>query len=55
MEGARTLPQTNLRMPVDLKQWLQERATANRRSLNSEIVSRLEDSRKQEEASQQAA
>jgi hypothetical protein len=38
-----------LRMPSDLKEWVQKQAEQNRRSLTSEIVVRLEQSRKQEE------
>jgi Arc-like DNA binding dprotein len=34
-----------LRLPPELKAWLEEQARANRRSLNSEIVFRLEQSR----------
>ena len=38
-----------LRMPPELKAWLEVRAKENRRSLNSEIVFRLEQSREAEE------
>lgn len=38
-----------LRLPPDLKVWLEQQAKANRRSLNSEIVYRLEQSRTQQE------
>jgi len=38
-----------LRIPPELKAWLEERAKANRRSLNSEIVFRLQQSRQAEE------
>jgi hypothetical protein len=36
-------------MPPDLKSWLTHQAAANRRSLNSELVKRLEESRKRDE------
>ncbi len=35
-----------LRLPPELKQWLSERATENRRSLNAEIIKRLDDTKK---------
>lgn len=41
--------QTNVRLPVELKQWLKEQATDNRRSFNSEVISRLEESRNRQE------
>lgn len=37
--------QTNLRLPMELKTWLQEQAEAARRSLTAEVVLRLEESR----------
>lgn len=37
-----------LRLPPDLKAWLQEQADKNHRSLNGEITKRLEDSRREE-------
>ena len=37
--------QTNVRLPRILKDWLREQAAKNRRSLTSEIVTRLEESR----------
>ncbi|WP_399696549.1 Arc family DNA-binding protein [Xenophilus sp.] len=50
---ARADKQTNIRLPDQLKEWLLERAGDNRRSLTSEVVMRLEQSRKAEiEASQ---
>jgi uncharacterized protein (DUF1778 family) len=42
MKGARTAPQTNLRMPPELKDLLQKKAEVNRRSLTGEIIARLE-------------
>lgn len=38
------------RLPHELAQWLKHKAVDNRRSLNSEILHRLEQSRKAEEA-----
>jgi hypothetical protein len=35
-------------MPPELKEWLSEEATRNRRSLNGEIIKRLEESRAQQ-------
>lgn len=37
-----------VRLPDELKQWLKHQAIDNRRSLNAEIVVRLEESRRQE-------
>lgn len=37
-----------VRLPPELKQWLGEQALSNRRSLNSEMIKRLEDSRRRE-------
>jgi predicted HicB family RNase H-like nuclease len=41
MKGARELPKMMLRVPVEVKERLQEHAKASLRSLNSEIVGRL--------------
>ena len=38
------------RLPYDLAQWLKHKAVDNHRSLNAEILHRLEQSRKAEEA-----
>ncbi|QNB14541.1 Arc family DNA-binding protein [Paraburkholderia tropica] len=35
------MPQVNIRMPEDLKLYLEDSARSNLRSLNAEIVSRL--------------
>lgn len=40
--------QTNIRLPVDLKVWLQHQARAGRRSLTQEVVGRLEQTRKRD-------
>lgn len=34
--------QTNVRLPTELKQWLQEQAKKSRRSLTAEVVLHLE-------------
>jgi len=39
---ARTDPQTNIRLPPELKERLGEAARANTRTLNAEILNRLE-------------
>lgn len=41
---ARTDPQANLRIPADLKARLEDAARDSRRSLNAEIVARLQES-----------
>lgn len=50
MEGNKNRAPTPVRIPEELKQWLKHKAVDNFRSLNSEIVARLEQSRKAEEA-----
>ena len=45
--------QTNLRLPVELKQWLQEQAVKARRSLTSEVVLHLEAARAAAQKGQQ--
>lgn len=50
MEGNKHRAPSPVRMPEELKQWLKHKAVDNFRSLNSEIVARLEQSRKSEEA-----
>lgn len=37
-----------VRLPDELRQWLKHQAVDNRRSLNAEIVVRLEESRRRE-------
>jgi hypothetical protein len=39
-----------LRLPSELKAWLQQRAAENRRSLNAEVIITLEKAQKQEKA-----
>ena len=41
-----------VRMPPELKQWLGHQAAINLRSLNSEIVKRLQESREKDEKAQ---
>lgn len=48
MEGTRQLPQFNVRMSKELIDHIKEQAKANHRSINSEIVVRLEASRNNE-------
>lgn len=44
----RAIQPTGVRIPDELKTWLAEQANKNRRSLNNEIVYRLEESQKQQ-------
>ncbi|QPS09657.1 MULTISPECIES: Arc family DNA-binding protein [Delftia] len=58
MKGKTMAPsevQTNLRLPVELKSWLQEQAESARRSLTAEVVLRLEESRKKQQEAKGAA
>ena len=50
MESTKSRAPSPVRLPEDLKQWLKHKAVDNFRSLNSEIIARLEQSRKAEEA-----
>lgn len=45
-EGMGNLAPFGLRLPPDLKDWVAREAKANRRSMNSEILLRLEESRR---------
>lgn len=54
MEGNRNINPFGLRLAPDLKDWLKHKAIDNRRSLNSEIEHRLEQSRQQEEQKEAA-
>jgi len=49
MKGTRKFPQVALRMPPDLKAWIQAQAEKESRSMNAEIVRRLKASRDREE------
>lgn len=55
MKNARQAPQTGLRLPQELKDWLAHRAIDNHRSMNGEIVARLEDSKRREEPTERTA
>jgi hypothetical protein len=50
MQGNGKLAPSPIRLPQDLKDWLKHQAINNRRSLNSEVVARLEDSRNRQES-----
>lgn len=50
MKDARKAPAVMLRLPQEMKDWLKHQAIDNRRTLNSEVLHRLELSRKQQEA-----
>ena len=45
--------QTNVRLPAELKQWLQDQATKARRSLTAEVVLHLEAARAAAQKGQQ--
>ena len=45
MQGNGKLAPSPIRLPQDLKDWLKHQAINNRRSFNSEVISRLEESR----------
>ncbi len=53
MQGNGKLAPSPVRLRQDLKDWLKHRAVDNRRSMNSEVVARLEESRKAEEQARQ--
>jgi hypothetical protein len=42
-----------LRLPVDLREWMEKRATENQRSLNMELTYRLRESKEREEKAAQ--
>jgi predicted HicB family RNase H-like nuclease len=42
MEGARKISPMQVRLPPELREWLKTEAARNHRSLNSEIVMRLQ-------------
>jgi predicted HicB family RNase H-like nuclease len=54
MKGARELPKMMLRVPVEVKERLQQHAKESLRSLNSEIVGRLLRSLADDDARQNA-
>lgn len=53
MEGARNMPQTNVRLPIDLKGWLLARAKVNHRSMTSELVAILSQAKEREQEARQ--
>jgi hypothetical protein len=55
MNEAKKIPPLQVRVPTDLKAWLKEQAQKNHRSLNGELVYRLERSRQQEGAPRETA
>lgn len=48
MKGNSQLVPSPVRLPQELKDWLRHRAIDNRRSMNSEVTIRLEESRQRE-------
>lgn len=50
MDGARQQPQLKIRLPVELKAEIENRAQRNFRSVNNEIVQRLSESVAREQA-----
>ncbi|HJW25144.1 MAG TPA: Arc family DNA-binding protein [Rhodocyclaceae bacterium] len=49
MQGSSKMNPLGVRIPDELRQWLKHQAVDNRRSLNAEIVVRLEESRRRQE------
>lgn len=49
MRNALYAPQIGLRLPIDLRKWLEKRAEASHRSLNGEATAILERCRQKEE------
>lgn len=54
MQGNGKVSPSPVRLPQELKDWLKHRAIDNRRSFNSEVLARLEQSRAAERQSQGA-
>lgn len=50
MENDKRAEPVSLRMPLELKTWLRHKAVDNYRSFSNEVLVRLEQSRKDEEA-----
>lgn len=48
MQGSGKLAPSPVRIPQELKDWLKHKAIDNHRSFNSEVLARLEQSRKSE-------
>lgn len=53
MTVGRDSPSVLVRIPEELKTWLKHKAVDNRRSLNSEVLLRLEKSREAQELEQE--
>lgn len=49
MKNVREMKMMNVRVPVEIKRWLQDRAEANRRSLNAEVVVIMEQTKSMED------
>lgn len=49
MQGIGKLAPSPVRIPPELKDWLKQKAVDNRRSFNSEVIQRLEESRTQQQ------
>lgn len=54
MQGNKRATPSPIRLPQDLKDWLKHKAIDNRRSFNSEVLVRLEQSRNTEQQPQGA-
>jgi len=54
VQGNSKLAPSPVRLPHDLRDWLKHQAIDNCRSMNSEVVARLELSRKQQLSPQQS-
>ena len=48
MKKPETLKPTGVRLPDDLRRWLKHQSIDNHRSLNAEIIFRLEDTQRQQ-------
>ena len=55
MKGNSQIAPSQVRLPPDLRDWLKHQAIDNRRSFNSEVVSRLEESRTRQEKNPEPA
>jgi hypothetical protein len=54
VKNLQTFPQIKLRISVEMRDWLQDKAQRNFRSMNAEIVHRLDQSRAKENAPEAA-
>jgi hypothetical protein len=54
VEGNSKLAPSPVRLPSDLRDWLKHQAIDNRRSMNNEVVARLEESRERQLSAQKA-